>query len=524
MAKYGLGKSSPIEDVFTDAGSDVSSFTSLEEREKETFSITGSSSRNNLSTDSSQVDIAQVRGVVYEAEKNILGIINEIDLNLKKVNIDPYANMNIEKAHSAVWKDALKHNAEAKKYSMPEVVCYEEYLFAEKHRCRSCRAFVKEYELTISQSTFGHLLDVRKVIKNLLNELLIIKNIVTYYLGESYRDDTEAQIAKYLTDWTKAASHYTKQLAKEITTTPISIPQTELDQISKKQAAQFQSFFSIKINSYTTEIHTLSNLIKRESVDTAEAFYKNYLLPALSMKSKVIEPMMLDLETSNLGKRIPTLFKEMFVANSAVVGNLGAITADLLERNNLMYRRFDALLQAIKLKRRYINYLVQLESLGLKRKNVLLTQVSDSVNIYKDIYDNIPVDISERENLRSSHNDLDDVDGDAHPQYLRRDGGIITGDILIQEGVKIAGIDLANHTHNFEDGSIPISAASIDYQSAREQYYESSQEFTYGKLRLTDLNSKVLVGGVPQYEAVFEIEIDDDLADTYEFEILYKEL
>jgi hypothetical protein len=352
MANYGLGKSSPIEDVFSETSPEVSSFTSLEDRQNDFFASTKTSGRNNLSTDISEIDINQVRGIIYESEKNILGIINEIDSNLKQVNIDPYANMDLEKSHIAVWKDATKHHSDAKSHPTPKVVCYEEYLFAEKHKCRSCRAFVRDYELTISQSTFGHLIDVRKVIKNLLNELLIIKNIVTYYLGEDYRDDTEAQIAQYLADWTKAASHYTKQLAKEITTTPVSIPQAELDQISKKQAAQFQSFFSIKINSYITEIHTLSNLIKRESVDTAQSFYNNYLLPALSMKSKVIEPMMLDLETSNLGKRIPTLFKEMFVANSAVVGNLGAVTADMLERNNLMYKRFDALLQAVRLKRR----------------------------------------------------------------------------------------------------------------------------------------------------------------------------
>jgi hypothetical protein len=523
MAKYGLGKSSAIEDVFADTEPEVSTYTSIGDRADEANSI-GSSTRNNLSSDISEIDIAQVRGIIFEAEKNIISFIDEIESNLKQVNIDAYANMEIEKSHSAVWKDALKHNLSAKKESLPSYICYEEYLFAEKHKCRSCRAFVKDYELTITQSTFGHLIDVRKAVKSLLNELSIIKNIATYYLGESYRDGTEAQIAKYFTDWAKTTSHYTKQLAREITSTPVSIPQAELDQITKKQAAQFQAFFSIKINSYTTEIQTLLNLIKRESVDTAETFYNNFLLPALNVKSKVIDPMMLDLETSDLGKKIPTLFKEMFVANSAVIGNLGAITTDMLERNNLVYKRFDALLQAIKLKRRYINYLIQLESLGIQRKNVIVFQTDEKLSVYKNIFEEIPVDNTERENLRSSHNDLDDIDGDAHPQYLRKDGGIITGDIFIEPGVKIAGLDLANHTHNFEDGSMPIPASSIDYESAREQYYETDQVSPYSELRLIDLNANLLVGGIPQYEAIFEIEIDDDNMNSYEFEILYKEL
>lgn len=524
MAQYGLGKSSAIEDVFSESGSDVSSYTSLADREVELSTQTKISTRNNLSTDISEIEISQVRGIIYETERIINGLISEIESNLKQVKIDPYANLEIEKSHNAVWKDASKHSTEAKALKMPGIVCYEQYLFAEKHKCRSCRAFIKDYDMTISQSTFGHLVDVRRVIKYILNELIIIKNIVTYYLGESYRDGSEAQIAKYLADWAKAAQHYTKQLAKEITSTPVSIPQSELDQVSKKQAAQFQAFFSIKINSYLTEIQTLSNLIKRDSVDTAEVFYQNYLMPALTVKSKVIDPMMLDLETSDLGKRIPTLFKEMLTANSAVMGNLGVITTDMLERSNLVYKRFDALLQAIRLKRRYINYLIQLESLGVTRKSVLLNQNDEQVQKYRDIFDNIAVDFSERENLRSSHNDLDDIDGDAHPQYLRLDGGTITGDILVADGVKIAGIDLANHTHNIEDGSLPVSASSIDFTSAREQYYLTSDQAPYGKLRLVGLASTILIGGVPQYEAIFELDIDDQSADSYEFEILYKEI
>lgn len=524
MAQYGLGQNSPIDDVFSDSVPEVSSFSSFNERMSEKSQSTSSKFRNNLSDDISEVPVSQARSFIFEAENNMIGLISEIDRNLKQVLLDPYSNMELEKSHLAVWKDAVKKVEEAKTKQIPTFVCYEEYQYAEKHKCRSCRAFTKDYELTISQSTFGHLLEVRKVLKYLLNELMIIKNISTYYLGEEYRDETEAQITRYFTDWAKSASHYTKQFAKEITTAPVSIPSTEVDKISKKQAAQFQAFFSVKINSLTTEIHTLTNLVKRDSVDTAETFYNNYLMPALNIKSRVIDPVMFDIQTTNLNKEIPTLFKEMITANSAVIGNLGAVTADFLERNNQIYKRFDALLQAIRLKRRYVNYLVQLESKGIKRKNPLIVDSSLNVVEYSDIFDDIPIDSSKRESLRSSHNDLDDIDGDAHPQYLRKDGGIITGDISIADGVKIAGLDLANHTHNFEDGSAPISALSIDYQTARSEYANLDLDKPYSNLLLKSVNMSILNGGVPIYEAAFEIEIDNDKIDSYEFEILYKEI
>ena len=46
----------------------------------------------------------------------------------------------------------------------------------------------------------------------------------------------------------------------------------------------------------------------------------------------------------------------------------------------------------------------------------------------------------------------------------------------------------------------------------------------YQNLVLTELNEVLLIGGNVQYEASFEIEINNDSANSYEFEILYKEI
>ena len=50
MATYGLGKSSPIEDVFSDSPESVSSFNSSEERLNSFENLKTGSRRNNLST------------------------------------------------------------------------------------------------------------------------------------------------------------------------------------------------------------------------------------------------------------------------------------------------------------------------------------------------------------------------------------------------------------------------------------------------------------------------------------------
>jgi hypothetical protein len=530
MANYGLGNSNAVEDVFSDPRSNVSSFNSLERRAAETNETTDSIIA--YSNTISQISIKDFRSYIFQTESIVKQLLEEIESNLHLVNINPYISSELDVAHTAVWKDAEKYINKTSPGEfratvvtpMPEFICYEEYLYCLRHQCRSCRELVKQYELALSHSSFGYLLSLKKILIYLYEEISIIKNIVIYYLGETYKDETEGEIAKHLSDWSKTVTHYTKQFAKEITAKPFPLPQSELDQISKKQAAQFQAFFSIRINSLSSEVNSLTNLIKRDSLDTSEVFYNNFLLPALTFKSKLVEPIMLDMATTSLGRLVPTLAGEMIVASNAIVGNLGSITADLVERRITAGKRLSAYSDTIRLKRRYVGYMTQLEEFGKQRQITLANPSQEDVEKYSDIFESIVVDSSKRESLRSSHNDLDDIDGDAHPQYLRTDGGTIYGRIDLAEGATIGGIDLANHTHNLEDGSFPISASSIDYTSARQDYYENLYNRPYSNLNIVGFESVQKIGGGHEYNVSFEIEIDEEKLNTYDFEILYKEV
>jgi len=522
MANYGLGRSNAVENVFADPYSDVSSLNSVEKRSTEYNRIIGN--ENKYNNHLSHSTILNIRSYVFECEQILKKLSIEIDDNLHMVNINPYVNINLETAHGAVWKDAIKHSNQIIDTTAPNFICYEEYLFANKHQCRACREFIKQYELAIGHTSYGYLLHLKKVLEYLHKEVLIIKNIVTYYLGEDYRDETEGEIAKHLADWSKAVTHYSKQFAAEITSKSISLPQSELDQISKKQAAQFQAFFSLRVNSVVSEILSVSALIKRDSVDVAPAFYDNYLMPALTFKSKLVEPLMLDINTSNLSRNAPMLVGEMFIASNAITGNLGSVTTDLVERRITVGKRLSALVELFRLNRRYINFIINLEEKGFSRVKPLSFPIKEDVDKITSIFEFIDVDSSKRESLRSSHNDLDDLDGDPHPQYIKASGGKITGDIYIESGTKIGGIDFVNHSHNFQDGSSPISADSIDYSSARSSYYESTNEKPYSNIVLTGFQSTLKIGGVHENSAVFEIDIEDDKLNAYDFEILYKEL
>jgi len=475
------------------------------------------------STSYYQVPIAEIRNHVYYAEFIMNELLAEIEKNLDQVNINPYSSSELEVAHKAVWKDAVRHSEKAQSMQTPDYITYSEYSFATQHLCRSCRELVKQYEITTNHTSFGHLFDIKKIISYLKNEVTIIKNIVTHQFQERYNNDSEGEIAKQLSDWAKASAHHTKQLASEITNTPSSIPQSELDQISEKQAAQLQAFFSIKVNSYASEISSISNSLKRDCFDTADTFYKNYLLPAVNFKSKVVEPLIFDFTTTSIAQACPTIMGEVIIANNSITGNLGSVSTDFIERRNQMDKKMQALLELIILKRRYVNYITQLEYKAVNRVKVLVQNKDENIEIYKDIYNSITIDSEKRQDLRSSHSKLDDLDDDSHPQYLKRDGGTITGDILIEKGVKIGGIELSNHSHSGLDGSDLIKASSIDYETARKEYYESDKD-EYGNIVVTGFTQSVLIGGGIAFDAIIEIDVEDDKINTYEFEVLYNEV
>jgi hypothetical protein len=247
-------------------------------------------------------------------------------------------------------------------------------------------------------------------------------------------------------------------------------------------------------------------------------------LPALKFRASVIEPLSLDFSTSELARECPTLAGELVIAQNAISGNLGSVITDYVERRIQFASRMDGILQLIKMKRRYVNYVLEMEPMAIKRTNVLSQTVDENLDKYNEIFSSIPVDSENRNNLRSFHSQLDGLDEDAHPQYLRRDGGLITGAIQMAPGATIGGVSISDHTHSGIDGSSPISSSSIDYLSGRESYYSYEGNLPYSNLKLTRLEQNILIGGNVNYDATFEIEIQDDKLNSYEFEILYNEI
>lgn len=480
---------------------------------------------------------------------NMKKLLDELESALDKVYLNPFLDADIEECHFNLWKEVKKNNQALFQPSMeegmvyaggspffneetgeyitqetfkdPEYISFRQYLYAEEHGCRGCRKFVKEYDRLISHSVFVHLFDFRYYIKLLIHESSCIKESLLYDFGEDYEDESQQQAAIFYFSWAKMAENHSRLITESLAQKANSIPSSEVDNVSKKQAAQFQAFFSIRVASYTEAVDNLLFSLKKDLEDTCEIFYKRFVSPALRFKTKVAAPLELDLLTTSLSLVAPLLSEEIITAVNTFKGNFGSILTDMVQRRNNVQAKFDKLLSFNLERKKYISYIDALAIKASSRPNIILMNVEDKTS---ELIESINIDKSERDTLKSSHDSLDDLEMNSHPQYLLRSGGDIFGDIKVAEGVTIDGVDLDQHAHTGSDGTVKIKSTDIDYDSVREEtVLLQTEEGNSLEVSVDSFINTIKQGGVPGVDAVIVMTIPDEFRDKYEFEIMYVE-
>jgi hypothetical protein len=512
--------------------------------------------------------------IPLQAVKNRMGIVvqditqllSTYEQNLKNVYLNPYLDPGLEDSHFHIW-DELNTNNKAlieeyfppsvvtdageegvmyvggsqyfdettgqyieapdldKHLSnaiYPEYVSFSEYLYAEEHGCRGCRKFVKDYDRLMSHSVFVHLFDFRYFLKLLLHEANYIKNSLTYDFGDIYEDESQQQAASFYFSWAEMAAHYTKVIADQLAQGQDYLSSSEVDYVSKKQAAQFQAFFSIRVASYTEGVDNVLFSLKKELMDNSQVFYERYVSPSLKFKSNVSAPLELDIQTTNLRSEAPVLAEEIITAVNAFKGNFGSILSDMIQRRSNLRSKFDRLVNLNLQRKKYISYIDQLSAKASTRPKILIEVKEDNTS---SIFDRVIIDDNRNQTLKSSHGLLDDLSEDSHPQYLMRSGGAIFGNIEVADKVTIDGVDLSAHAHTGEDGSMRIRSTDIDYSSPREET-DLFGSTVVGEMQVTvsSFVPDIRTGGMPVVDVVLNIEIPDEIDGIYEYEIVYIEI
>lgn len=507
--------------------------------------------------------VARAEEVVFNTKKVIE------DQLLGRIYIDPFVDIDLEHAHFLLWKEVSKkvfsnpwvetstfdpssqieeldiffegsdisildpsdpNTAipaailpsepqtvdEVNAYTRPKFISYAEVEYAHRSSSTVARKFLEEYYELISLSTFSYFYQIRKLLDLLSNELSCIKSSLQNDFGEQYDNEAQQQIALQYDAWAKAAIHYTRRITKTIRKPPPKLPSSEVDQITKKQAAQFQAFFAIRLNAVDEEINDIIANLQRDLVDNCDIFYSKYVSPALRLNKEVSAPLEFDFITTKFQKEKPVLAGEILVITNNLKGNFISVHADMMERLRLMSDKIDGLLMLVHEKKRYSSYISQLSAIAVDKPQILITQVND---VFSTFFRSAYTDSSKATSYISSHGDLDDLEENHHPQYLIRNGGIITGDIKVERGVKIDGVDISRHKHDGRDGSAKISIFDIDYSEVTPENVVAPLSVKVDKF-IPD----ILKGGVPVFDTVIEIETVDGAPDRYEYEIVYTEI
>lgn len=459
-------------------------------------------------------------------------VIGEIDQFLEQTYVDCKLSADLEEAHHHVWSEVVNNtNTEIgdeikiSNEKAPDYISYFEYKYAKTHKCRGCRVLSLEYEAYVSKTAASYYYTIKTVLEYMLHELSCVNNFIQTLIGEEYQDETEKKIAKELYYWSISVKQYTKQFAQEIISIAPKLPQSQVDIISKVESAQFEAFFSLEVNSHESEIKKILGLLKREMVDTCEMYYSNYLGPAMKARSMIAYPLEISLMSSTMKSKAPDLASEVVMAASSINGNLASLIADLTQKRINSDKRISMLIELIREKRRYISYSRQFHLRNnINNKEIFINIEEDE---YAGYFEAMYSNYEKNETLNSSHGYFNDLLEDHHPQYLLRSGGVITGDVTIAGNARIAGIDLANHTHSYEDGSAPIRASNIDYATDRSEVglfsVGDSEPIT---VQIESYYPDILIGGRPVVDVLVSASINIETEDPsrYGIQISYIEI
>jgi len=487
-----------------------------------------------------------IRANILDAENQLSIILSQIETVISNIYINPRIDPDLEQAHYKVWEELksianipiTKNVSEdimtiqpfpydknwlSNPLPPPNYIPFAEIVFCERSQTLASRTLIKEFYEAVCHSSFSYVYTFRKIIKVLLNELLKIKTSIFSDFGEAYEDESEQQVAVQYDAWTKTTLHCAQRIAGTISSDPIRLPTTEVDYLTKEQATKFQAFFAIKLNATEDELNNIISSLERDMSDNADYFYNRYLSPSLRFIKDISNTLETDFLSTKFLSSAPSLSRELVIATNVINGNFAGIFADLMERFNIAKNKIDLIIPLCHEKRKYANYITQLSKLGSSK---IPTTVQVKQDVYSNIFISTIIPYDRKNKYVSKHSLLSDLESDDHPQYLLKSGGVITGDISVQNGAKIDGINIANHSHTPGDGSSIIKAENIDFGLSENADINTIAPTPYSVV-VKEFISDIVSGGLPVVDAIIEFEIPDILSDfqrNIEFEIVYTEI
>jgi len=416
--------------------------------------------RNQLNT-----LLAQVRELENRLEEEMTGFALQVG------DYDP----RLVESHRKEWPNDLE---------VRDQVSYRYYKALRFRNTTSASYIRKRYKEAARGVTGTNAIDVLEVAAIIRDEALLVQEFLNAYVG-NVDDSSEFRLLELFQDWVRSARANVQEFWTFFETgrqVEEGFSQEELRRTSTEEAKRGQAVFKVKLNSYNSAIHKDLEFLKKNFSEFAPDFYTRFLGPALKYRLDV-------------GRNIlPTggrLAQEMEEASMALDGNLRTAFADQLRRSKLFSSKMKKVRDDMKERDKYRAYIFQLSVIGNAVPNTgphTMEQTHESDSEVHYWYEVEREEEKKQEEQResetpvvdgtfvASHADLEDLDGNDHPQYLLRSGGVITGNISMDPGATVDGMRPSTHRHTGADGSPQIDGRDIINHTLSEDVVNTAEK------------------------------------------------
>jgi hypothetical protein len=430
---------------------------------------------------------------------------------LKNFNLTISPDSELDKAQEAEWPAAL---------GVPkDYVTYSQHKTMGLRSTRGSNFIRKEYNNSARGAWGTTAADVALIAENIKSEAIRINTFLDNYISEESNDPSQQRTVELFQDWALKAIESSGQFRYLIAAkdkTPERYSQSELDQTTPAQAKNFQAILQVQLNEAASDIDKVQEELGKHLGGNADLFYDSYLGPAIKFRRQ-ISATILPSSEGNLVAR------DMYHASRVLDDNTNSMLSDLMKRNEIYTNKIGHLVARVAeadMRRKAIQ---SLAVKGTMPKNPFVphVQVAGETDFFEveyegwlneEVEDGATPNFGVANRFQSEHNEIYGREAqDAHPQYLLKHGGTITGDISVEAGVKVDGVDISLHAHSGEDGSPNIDGSAIIPGTLPTTAFETGTSTSdIDDLRLVEYNTATTAVGDIVYEATVAWEGPDD--------------
>jgi hypothetical protein len=320
-------------------------------------------------------------------------------------------------------------------------------------RVSASSSYIRQrFEEAVRDYTGTDSLDILGLINFIVLEAEMVIEFLGTYVGD-VDDTSEMRTVELFLDWTGGARQRLVELAS-LHNRLVPLPENEVEPITAREARNAQASFKVQLNAVNMEVETATEFLRRNFSEHAATFYARYLGPALQFRLAVTRRI--QATTGELGRTTNQ-------TNEIIDDRLAKAHADQLRRNLMFDAKMQEAASKISNQNIYRNYIQQLAPIGRELIPGVPGTVMEAEQDPEEVefFVNEPI-LPPPSPFKASHSALADLaDELAHEQYYLKGGDTLTGDLLLEAGIRIDGIIPHLHRHTGEDGTEKILGTDI---------------------------------------------------------------